>query len=218
METIDKNSVVLNCLKWLLEQVISNESIEKCHKVVIHCDNEGRNALMIAALFGYLDIVRYFVAETYVLVVNIKTKTKRKNTIHIVIYYSQTQIVQVLFHNIMKNLNITSKIPNGFDYDNQLEIDENEQKIENRDEFGNCSFNINEALELVIKYHKLMKYYKQNDFQMFQSLFDYENNVSSNVSQKQIENKKFEIEKSNQFCNLFYIIVGKMMEKNFILL
>ena len=48
-----------------------------------------------------------------------------------------------------------------------------------------------------IKYRKLMRYYKQNGCQMFQSLFDYENNVASDVSQKQIENKKFEIEKSN---------------------
>ena len=32
----------------------------------------------------------------------------------------------------MKNLKISLKIPNGFDYDNQLEMDENKQKFESR--------------------------------------------------------------------------------------
>ena len=223
-------------VKWLLEQVISNESIEKCDKMIIHCDNKGQNALMIATLFGYFDIVRYFVAQTHIykqrpmLVVNIKTKSKQKNTINIAIHYNQTRIVQVLCHNIMKNLNRNSKIQisNGFDHDtyddNQLQIDENKQKISNCDEFNKRIFNINEALQKAIKYQNnsmlqflraLMKYYKQNDFQMFQSLFDYENNVSNNVSQKEIENKKFEIEKSNQFCNLFLHYCLKNDEKRF---
>ena len=58
-------------------------------------------------------------------------------------------------------------------------------------------------------------YYKQNGFQMFQSLFDYENNIPTNVSQKQIENKKFEIEKSNHFCNLFLHYCLKNDDKKF---
>ena len=96
METSVENSVVLNCVKWLLEQAILHELIDKYDNMVIHCDNKGPNSLMIDTLFGYFDIVPYFVANTDVLVVNTKPKSKQKNTIRIAIQNNQTQIVRIM--------------------------------------------------------------------------------------------------------------------------
>lgn len=188
----------MKTVKWLINTVKRDKSVDLCNKMIQQSDSKGQNALMIAVNFGFFDIVCYLTENTdiYVnnplLIVQDKRKattTKNENAIEIAIRFNQTRILQVLCNNIMKRTKIEDC--NAFNM--------NIFKIED----GIATAKQYQQTEMVQFLETLDKYSKRNDFAMVQSLCDSANNVSSDTSQIQIENKRIQLKQSNHVCQLF---------------